>query len=302
MSVISTGNNPKALWPGIKAWWGREYGKHGQYWKELFDMMSSDKKYEELVEATGYPLAPVKNEGTATSYASDSQGVLNRATNVAYSLGFICTKEEIADNLYEYVSKRRTTSLALSMATTKNTVAANFYNRAFSSSYTFGDGKAILASDHPVKSGSDQSNILSVAADFSETALEDLTIQIMNAKNSLDLNIMLLPQTLIGPTSLVYEFQRVLNSTLQNNTANNATNALKDMGVIPKTHINPFLTDTHAWFVRTNAPSGMVGFDRAPLEFGVDGDFDTDNIKKKAYERYSFTIGDWRGLYGSAGA
>lgn len=302
MSVISTGSNPKALWPGIHAWWGREYGKHPQYWKEMFDMDTSQMKYEEVVEATGYPLAPAKNEGTATSYASDSQGVINRATHVAYSLGFICTKEEIDDNQYEYVSKRRTTSLALSMATTKNTVAANIYNRAFSGSYTYGDGKAILASDHPVKSGSTQSNILAVAADFSETALEDLTIQIMNAENSLDLKVMLQPTVLIGSTALVYEFQRVLKSAMQNDTANNATNALNDLNVIPKTIVNPFLTDTDAWFVRTNAPTGMIGYDRAALEFGVDGDFDTDNVKKKAYERYSFSIGDWRGLYGSAGA
>ena len=300
--TITTGSNPKALWPGIHAWWGVEYGKHPQYWKELFDMTTSDKKYEELVETTGFPLAPVKNEGTSTSYADATQGVVNRATNVAYSLGFICTKEEIADNQYDYVARGRTSSLALSFATTKNTVSSNFYNRAFDTNYAFGDGKPILASDHPVKSGSEQSNILSVAADFSETALEDLTIQIMDAKNSLDLNIMLQLQSLIGPTALTYEFQRVLKSTLQNDTANNATNALKDLGVVPKTVINPFLTDPDAWFCRTNASSGMVGFDRAALEFGVDGDFDTDNVKKKGYERYSFTIGDWRALFGSPGA
>jgi len=299
--VIGTGNHPKALWPGVFAWWGRSYNKHDPKFQDMFDIASSGKKYEEMVEVTGFGLAPQKNEGTATTFDSETQGVINRATNIAYSLGYIVTKEEVADNLYEEVSRRRVEAVAFSMNQTKETVAANVYNRAFSGSYTYGDDKALLASDHPVIEGT-QSNILSVAADFSESSLEDLSIQMMNAKNSRGLNINPIPTTLIGSTSLTYEFIRVLQSDLQNDTANNATNAVKMLGKTLKVCTNPFLTDTDAWFLKSNVPSGLTMFMRSGIEFGQDVDFDTDNLKAKAYERYSFTTGDWRGLYGSAGA
>lgn len=300
--TITTGSHPKALWPGVKVWWGRDYESHEKYWSKMFDMETSNMHYEELVELTGFPLAPVKDEGTATSFSDESQGVVNRATHVAYGLGYICTREEIEDGLYPIVTKRRTSALAFSMAATKNTVGANVYNRGFSGSYTFGDGVSLLSTSHPVKAGGVQSNKLSVAADFSESSLEDLCIQIMQAKNARDLNVPLQPKTLIGPPQLAFEFERVVKSTLQNDTANNAINSLRSMGLIPEVIVNPYLTDPDAWFVRTNAPYGMVGYDRTPIEFSNDGDFSTDNLLHKAYERYSFIVGDWRGLYGSEGA
>ena len=261
---ISTGNHPKLLWPGIVDIWGRTYNSHGEQCKDLFDVVSSEKAYEEMVEVTGFGVAPVKSEGAATVYDTETQGTVTRATHVAYSLGYIVTKEEMDDNLYLEVSGTRAKANAFSMYTTKETVAANVYNRAFNSSYTFGDGKEILATDHPTLSGN-QSNELSTAADLSEASLEDLLIQIMNAKNSRGLRISLSPRTL---------------------------------------HVAPgnYFTDADAWFVRTDAPSGMTMFDRKPIEFSQDNDFDTDNAKAKSYMRFSLTVGDFRALYGSPGA
>lgn len=301
MGVITTGNHPKALWPGVKAWFGRQYDEHETKYTDLFNVDTSDKPYEELVELTGFGLAPVKQQGASTTYDSETQGVLNRATHIAYSLGYIVTKEENDDNLYEIVSKRRAQAVAFSMRQTKEIVAANVYNRGFSGSYVFGDGKAMLASDHPTLDGT-QSNILSVASDFSESALEDLCIQIMNAKNSRGMRINLMPKILLLPTAYAFEATRVLKSELQSNTANNDLNAIRSMGIIPKVSINPYLTDSDAWFVRTGVPSGLTCFNRSPMVFGQDTDFDTDNLKAKAYERYSFIFGDWRDIYGSAGA
>ncbi|MCP3924483.1 MAG: hypothetical protein GY714_18070 [Desulfobacterales bacterium] len=300
--VISTGNHPKALWPGVKAWFGRTYDEWDVKYTDLFSMDTSSQNYEELVEATGFGLAPVKNQGTSTTYDSETQGTINRFVHVAYSLGYIVTREEFDDDLYEMVSKRRAPAIAFSMRQTKEIVAANVYNRAFSSSYTYGDGVSLINSSHPNVSGN-QSNVLAVAADFSESSLEDMTIQMMNATNSRGLNIPIRPTCLIGPTSLVYEFERVLKSRLQPDTANNAINALAAKGIVPKTSINPYLTDTDAWFMRGNVPNGMTGFDR--VKGGAltqDTDFDTDNLKAKDYQRYSFGVGDFRDIWGTPGA
>jgi hypothetical protein len=301
MAVITTGSHPKALWPGVYAWFGAKYDEHPQQYTKLFDIKSSNKNYEELVEQTGFGLAPVKAEGSSTAYDSHAQGVTSRGTNKAYSLGYIVTREEKADNLYTEVSMQRAASLAFSMAQTRENVGANVYNRAFNSSYTGGDGKELCATDHGSLSG-DQSNELATAADLSEASLEDLTIQIMDAVNSKGLKISLQPKSLIVPTALIYDAQRILESTLRVDSANNDINALRSMSVIPEVVVNNYLTDNDAWFIRTNAPSGLCWFDREPVQFTKDEDFDTDNAKAKAYMRFVPFWGDWRGLYGTPGA
>lgn len=264
--------------------------------------MDSQKRYEELVQQTGFGLAPVKTEGGSVAYDSHTQGYTARGTHVAYGLGYVVTREELDDNLYSEVSMRRAGSLAFSMNQTRENVGANIYNRAFSSSYLGGDGKELCATDHPSAAGN-QSNELSTAADFSEAALEDLTIQIMNAVDSKGLKIALMPKSLIGPNELVYEFERVLKSDLRVDTANNDINALKSMGVIKEAINNPYLSDTDAWFVRTTGvEAGICWFDRNPVEFSKDKDFDTDNAKAKAYMRFVPFWGDWRSVYGSPGA
>src|SRR3990167_3658551 len=181
MSVITTGSIPKALWPGVKGWWGMDYTSHPLEYLDLFEKTTSEQAYEEYVQVTDFPLAPVKAQGSATTYAGHQQGFTTRVTNIQYGLGFIVTYEELKNNLYMKVAKRRTASLAFSFRTTKETVAGNVYNRAFNSAYTFGDAKELLATDHPNTSGGTWSNVLAVAANFSEAALEDLIIQTLSA-------------------------------------------------------------------------------------------------------------------------
>jgi hypothetical protein len=302
MAPITTGNHPKALWPGINAWFGVSYKERPLEGMMVFDEETSSKNYEEDVETTGFGLAPQKGEGQSTSYDSHTQGVTKRYTHVAYSLGYIVTKEELDDNQYEKVSKSRSRSLAFSMRQTKEIVCSNVFNRATDSNYAGGDGKELLATDHPSIAGN-QSNELAVAADLSEASLEDLFIQIALATNARGLKIALTPQQLIVPPNLSFEATRIVKSDLQNDTANNAINAMKSMGLLPKGVMTyHYLTDTDQWFVKTDAPDGLKFFARKSLEFTKDSDFDTENAKAKAYERYSVGWTDWRSLYGSPGA
>jgi hypothetical protein len=302
MAVITSGNHPKALWPGINAWFGLSYNKHPLEWTDIFEEKSSDKSYEEQVEATGFGLAPVKPEGSAVSYDSHAQGPTTRYTNVTYALGFIVTEEEEDDNLYAELAKSRAESLAFSHRTTKEIVHANVLNRAFNSSYLGGDGLEMCSTAHVTLDGT-QSNELATAADFSEASLEDLLIQISQAKNTRGLQIALVGQKLIVPPALMFEAQRVLKSELRVDTANNDVNAVKSMGLLPGGFaVNHYLTDSDAWFVLTNAPRGLQSFKRKALAFVKDSDFDTSNKKHKAAERYSVGWTDWRGIYGTPGA
>ncbi len=300
--VITTGNHPKALWPGIHAWFGSSYDEFPEEYPEIFEMDTSTKAYEEDVGVTGFGFAPIKTEGAAVAYDSETQDFTKRYTHVAYGLGYIVTYEELQDGQYEVVSKRRAKRLAFSMRQSKETVAANVLNRGFTSGYTGGDGSILFVSTHPTLSGS-QSNVISTAADFSEAALEDLLIQIRQAKGPRGLAISLRPQKLIIPVNTQFDAERTLKSTLRVDTPNNDINAVRNMGLLPQGYVvNDYLTDTDAWFIKTNAPNGLTMFNREAIGFEQDNDFDTKNAKAKSYMRFSVGWTDWRSVYGSAGA
>ena len=297
---ITTGAHPKLLWPGVEATFGAKYNEFPLECMDLFDWTSSKQNYEENVEVTSFGLAPEKSEGAGIAYDTHSQGWVKRYTHVAYAMGFIVTYEELMDNLYKSKAFDRAELLAFSMRQTKENVSANVYNRAENGTYTGGDGIELIASNHPMANGDTYQNELTTAADFSEGALEDLLILIGGATNSRGLKISIQGQKLIIPRQLQFEAERVLKSTLQNDTANNAVNALRSTGVLPGgVSVNHYLTSGTKWFVQTNAPRGMRGFTRNGVEFDQDNDFDTKNARSSAYERYSVGWTDPRGLYSS---
>lgn len=288
------------VWPGVARWWGLKYDEHKQVWPTLFEVDTSEKNYEEVVEGTGFGLVPLKSEGAAVSYDSESQGSTTRFTHLVYGMGWIATQEELEDNLYMEVAKRRTERLAFSLRCTDETVHANIFNRAFNSSYTGGDGKELCATDHPTIDGT-QSNELATAADLSEASLEDLVVQIYNAKNSRGLFANLTPKQLVVAPAEIFNARRILESEKQNDTANNAKNVIGDV-FDNKPVMWQYLSDTDAWFIKTDAPSGLMHFWRRKPAFTTDNDFDTSNAKAKVTSRWVSKHGDWRCLYGTPGA
>ena len=301
MAIITTGSHPKALWPGIRAWWGRSYSEHVPEYPDLFEIDTSDKAYEEEPEITGFGLAPVKPQGQQIFYDTEVQGPVSRYTHVAYALGYIVTFEELRDDLYEVVSKRRAQQLAFSMRQTKENILAAVYNQGFNASFPGADGVQLFSTAHPTLSGN-QSNLLTVAADLSETAVEDLCIQIMQMTNNRGLKISGLPQSLNVPPQLWFEANRIYHSVLQNDTANNAINVLRATGAFPKgIKVNHYFSSATAWFIRTNIPRSLQYFERDKISFDQDNDFDTKNAKAACYERYSAFWSDWRGAFGTPG-
>jgi hypothetical protein len=298
VGIITTGAHPKALWPGMHAFFGATYREWPEEYREIFSVEKSSKNYEEDTLVTGFGLAPVKNQGGSVSYEGETQGFTKRYSHTVYGLGYIVTQEEMEDNLYEVVSRRRIKRLAFSMRQTKEIVGANVLNRAFNSSYTGGDAKELLSTAHPASSG-DYANKAATDADLSEAALEDMVILIGQAKNDKGLQIALRPTKLIIPVNLQFDAKRILKSEYQSGTANNDVNALKGMFDYS---VNHYLTDTDAWFLKTDCPNGLTMFERRALAFTQDNDFDTENAKAKATMRFSVGWTDPRGVYGSAGA
>lgn len=303
MGVITTNSFAKALFPGVSSWYGRAYDEHPEEWNDLFEQSTSRRAYEEDVGISGFGLASVKTEGNQVAMDEEQQAYITRYLHVVYALGFTITREMVDDDLYDVVGKRRAEGLAFSMRQTKETVAANVYNRAFDNTYTGGDGLELLSTVHTNFSGGTWANELSTAADLSEAALEQACIDIMKFTNDRGLKISVIPQSLHIPVDLCFEAERILMSPYRVDTANNDINALNYMGKFPKgIYKNHYFTDTDAWFLRTNVKNGMKGYTRRAMEFTVDNDWDTENAKFKSTERYSFGWTDPRGLFGSPGA
>lgn len=302
MAVITTGSHPKALWPGIKKWWGVQYNRHDPMWSKIFDVQSSSQAYEEDVETIGFGLMSTKTEGGSISYDTAQQGTVSRYTAITYALGYMVTMEELEDNLYEKVSFKRSSRLARSGYETEEIVHANVLNRAFTPAYAGGDGKELIATDHPTASGN-QSNELTTAADLSEASIEDLVIQIMDAKDSRGLRFSNKPKSLIVPNALHFEANRIVKSVLQNDTANNAVNVVKMLNTFPNGILTwSYLTDPDAWFIQTDCMDGLTHYTRKAMTFDQDNDFDTKNLKASMIARWSQGWSNFRSIYGTPGA
>ena len=301
--AISRAQLLKELLPGLNALFGMEYAKYGEEHKEIFEQESSDRSFEEETKLSGFGSAPVKAEGASISYDNAQEAWSARYTHETIAMGFSVTEEAIEDNLYDSLSARYTKALARAMAYTKQVKGASVLNNAFAAGTTYGDGKSLCATDHPLVSGGTNSNRPTVAADLNETSLEAAVIGISQWTDERGLLIAAKPKKLIIPPALQFVATRLLETEGRVATADNDINALMNNGSIPGGYsVNHYLTDTNAWFLMTDIPNGLKHFVRPPMSTSMDADFDTGNSRYKARERYSFGVSDPLGVYGSPGA
>ena len=301
--AISRQQLAKELEPGLNALFGLEYKNYENQHTEIYDIENSDRAFEEEVMLSGFANAAVKAEGSAVTFDTANEAFTSRYTHETVALAFAITEEAIEDNLYDRIATRYTKALARSMAQTKQIKAANVLNNGFSSSFPGGDGKELFATDHPTVSAGDLKNELSTSADLSETSLEQAMIDIAAFKDERGFKIAARGLKLIIPSELQFTAERILKSPARVGTADNDLNALSSKGMLPQGYVvNNYLTDTDAFFIKTDVPNGMKMFNRANLKTAMEGDFDTANVSYKARERYSFGFSDWRGMFASPGA
>ena len=301
--AISRQQLAKELEPGLNALFGLEYKNYENQHTEIYDIENSDRAFEEEVMLSGFANAAVKAEGSAVTFDTANEAFTSRYTHETIALAFAITEEAIEDNLYDRIATRYTKALARSMAQTKQIKAANVLNNGFDSSFPGGDGKELFATDHPTQSAGTLANELSTSADLSETSLEQAMIDIAAFKDERGFKIAARGLKLIIPSELQFTAERIMKSANRVGTADNDINALASKGMIPQGYVvNNFLTDTDAFFIKTDVPNGLKMFERAPIKTAMEGDFDTGNVRYKARERYSFGFSDWRGMFGSPGA
>ncbi len=290
----------KMLEPGLNTLFGLEYDSYPAEYEAVFESNTSQKAFEEDVLLAGFGNAPTKSEGSAVSYDAASQQWTARYQHETVALAFSITEEAEEDGQYGSIASRYTKALARSMASTKEIKAANILNTA--TTVNGGDGAPLLSAAHPTQAGN-QSNILATPADLSEVSLEAILIQIADMKDDRGLRVAAQGTQLVIPTAYTFVAERLLESQLRTGTADNDINAIRQGGYLPQGyHIMRRLTDSDQWFVQTDIPDGLKMFQRSPMKKGMEGDFETGNVRYRVRERHSFGATDWRGIFGSQGA
>ena len=300
--AISRAQLVKELEPGLNALFGLEYKNYADEHLQIYDVENSDRSFEEEVMLSGFANASVKPEGSSINFDTAQETFTARYTHETLALAFSITEEAIEDNLYDRLASRYTKALARSMANAKQVKGANVLNNAFDSSFTGGDGVELCSAVHPITGGTFK-NELSTSADLNETSLEQSLIDIAAMTDDRGLKIAAKGVKMIIPSALQFTAERLMKSQGRTGTADNDINALANMGMIPQGYtINHYLTDTDAFFIKTDVPNGLKMFVRSPVKTSMEGDFETGNVKYKARERYSFGFSDPRGIFGSPGA
>jgi hypothetical protein len=300
--AISRAQLVKELEPGLNALFGLEYRQYADETKEIFDTESSDRAFEEEVMLSGFGNAAVKPEGQGIQFDDAQETFTARYTNETIALAFAITEEAIEDNLYDRLASRYTKALARSMASTKNIKGAAVLNNAFTAAFAGGDGVSLINVAHPTLAGT-FANRLATNADLNETSLEQSLIDIAAFTDERGLKVAARGMKLVIPSNLQFTADRLMNTQGRVGTADNDINAIKNMGMIPEGYtVNHYLTDTDAFFIKTDVPNGLKHFSRSPIKTTMEGDFDTGNVRYKARERYVFGFSDPRGIFGSQGA
>jgi len=301
--AISRSQLAKELEPGLNALFGMEYARYESQHAEIFETESSDRAFEEETMIVGFGNAKTKTEGQGVAYDSASEGFTSRYSHETIALAFALTEEAIEDNLYDRLGARYTKALARSMAHTKQVKAASVLNNAFSSSFTGGDGVALVSTAHPLSGGGTFSNRPSTYSDLNETSLEDALISVSTFVDDRNMVIALQGKKLVVPPQLQFVVDRLLQTPGRVSTSDNDINSIKNMGMVSEGYtVNNFLTDNDAWFLMTDCPDGFKHFERSPLSTSMEGDFDTGNVRFKARERYSFGFSNPRAVFASQGA
>ena len=278
------------------------YDQRADEWKMVFtEQKGIPRNYHEEPVLYGFGAAPELPDGMAVSYQSGGVLFIQRYLYKVYGLAFALTKVLVEDGDHIRIGQTYAKHLAQSLIETKETLAANILNRAFNGSYVGGDGKSLIASDHPIVNGT-FSNQLTTSAALSQTSLEQMLVQIRQAVDNNGKRIRLTPKKIVTGPSNVFQAEVLLKSVLRTGTADNDINPVKSMGLLSEGQANlTRITSSTSWFIQTDAPEGLKLLMRRPMEKSMEGDFESDSMRYKATERYTLGWTDPRALFGTQG-
>jgi phage major head subunit gpT-like protein len=265
-------------------------------YNQVFNVVDSTKAYEEKTGVGPFSLFEETSEGSTISYESLQQLYDKRWTHVKYTKGFQITEEASEDDMDNVISNA---APALGRKA-RNSIEVEAYsdlNGAFATTTT-ADG-AYLCASHSLAGGGTFSNLIS--GDLAQGTLESALNKFADMVDEQNDLVNVQARRLVIPNELRWTATELLKSQLRSDTANNAINALSQVGL--DVLIVPYLTGDDDWFLMS-APkdhSLMFYWRREPrTDHALD--FDTGNLKTKMTMRFSHSPFMWYGIVGGQGS
>lgn len=289
------------LLPGLRGIEGKYEQIPSQYDK-IFTKHESRMALERTAEMRYLGLAQLKTEGGQTAFDNGAgERYVYNQEHTEIALGYAITRKAIDDNLYKTQFQPSNLGLIESFNQTKEIYGANVINTATTyNAAVGGDGKALIATDHPIDGGT-VANRPATDVELNEATLLAGMIAIRTAfKDQAGLKVFARARKLLVPPQLEPVAIRLTKSELRPGTADNDVNAIiSTSGGLPEGYMtNDFLTSATAWFLLTNI-DGLSYMERVKFETDMQVDFVTDNLLVKGYERYSFGYYNFRSIWGS---
>ena len=289
------------LLPGLRGIEGKYEQIPSQYDK-IFTKHESRMALERTAEMRYLGLAQLKTEGGQTAFDNGAgERYVYNQEHTEIALGYAITRKAIDDNLYKTQFQPSNLGLIESFNQTKEIYGANVINTSTTYNASVGgDGKALIATDHPIDGGT-VANRPATDVELNEATLLAGMIAIRTAfKDQAGLKVFARARKLLVPPQLEPVAIRLTKSELRPGTADNDVNAIiSTSGGLPEGYMtNDFLTSATAWFLLTNI-DGLSYMERVKFETDMQVDFVTDNLLVKGYERYSFGYYNFRSIWGS---
>lgn len=297
---IVSGLAPRLLKPGLDLILddkGKNYVGVGD---RLFEKRSTEKGFYEILKMAGVGMASQLSEGAAITMDSVNQFWDQLAVVYQYQKAARITQIAIEDNQYEAMLPLIADELLKSLMVNRDFQMAKVLNNAFST--TYGDGKALCATDHPLQAGGTFANAPSVDVDLSHDAVESQRLLIDGIYNDDGLLGDYMAQYLVIPHQLRYEAIRIMQSEKESGIMDNDINAIRSDATLKDMVVWKRLTDSDAWFITTDCANGLLFVRRKGMETQQSQDPLNFDTILSARERFAVTVGNARCIVGTAGA
>lgn len=301
--TVSRLNWDEYITPGARKAYTDHYKSLDKQYADIFNVETSDRAYENFLVSVGLGTVPKKPELERIKMDSPQPVGSLKVVHDTYALGVEFSWEVIEDELYGVLTPKAGRQLARSHVDAEERAAAAIFNNAFSSTTGY-DGEVLIGATHPGVGGTSVDNSASV--DFSHTALQTAIEHYMLLEDERGLKIDVMPDTLAHHPANYWAVREVLRSgivpfTGSANETNRPNVVASDFPITPVSW--RYLSDPDAWFLfKRGAEFGPVFFwRRSPRDATITDEFD-EATTYKISSRFSSAFGDWKLIYGSAGA
>jgi phage major head subunit gpT-like protein len=296
MGIVASENFAQLLDPGLRKIFMDEFNMPGTVSDMIYGVESSSKAQEHDYGIGG--IGDMEEFGGTIPYDQFQGQYKVSYTHKEFVKGMKIERKLVDDDQYSIINSRPK-SLAMAAARTKEKHGASIFNNAFSTSiFTGGDGKALCATDHPFAgTSSTQSNVGTSA--LSPTSVSAARLAMRGFRDDTDNLITAMGDTIVVPPELEQTAYEIINTGQIPYSADNTSNFLKGKY---KVIVWDYLSDSDNWFMLDSryAKLYLKWFNRQPVEFNKDKDFDTYISKWSVYTRYSFGFSEWTWLYGNS--